>query len=79
MFYYPDHAYQTHQAVTNRIRCIDNAVHARNVVLTERLGISIQDLKDLMDDTWCDEHRESVARLLNIRCDRNDFIVQEQR
>lgn len=79
MFYYPDQTYRSHQMITNQTRRVDSAVYARNLVLAERLGISINDLKNLMNDTWCDEHRESVARLLNIRCDRNNFSICEQR
>ena len=74
MIYYPDQPFNarySRKPITNEDREIRDAIQLRNTVLSERLGISIDMIKNLLDDHWCQSNRETVAILLNVRCDYN--------
>lgn len=78
MKYYPDLKFNDSiLKVTNRTRMIEYPTEARDVVLAERLGCTVETLRNLCDDLWVNTHRESVARILNIKCDRDSFSLYD--
>lgn len=79
MKYYPNYQFNTPILECCKSECCKTAVAARDYVMCKKLGISVKDLYHLLDDKWCNEHRESVARILDIRCDRDDFVEAEHR
>lgn len=53
----------------------DDPIKVRDLVLSRRLGISIETLKLLMDDDWCMSHHRSLADALDIYGAKQGFAI----
>lgn len=78
MIYYPEQPYSARYGgpmITNQDKYTYDPLDARDLVMSQRLGCTMEDIRHLCDDEWVKTHRESVAKLLNIRCDYNSFSM----
>lgn len=81
MKYYPEYTYReryTGALITSADKEVRDPITLRNMILVKKLGCTEGELRNLLDGTWVMSHRESVARILDVHCDRDSFSVYDR-